>query len=324
MRKVKIAQIGTSQYSHGSQIFDVIKRQTDIFEIVGYAFPENEAEKFPQFKDVFAGYREMTVDEILNDPEIEAVFIECEEIYLSKYAIMAAEHGKHIHMEKPGGTKLADFERLIETVKRNGTVFHTGYMYRYNPCINELMRRIKNGDYGRIVSIEAQMNWCYHTIDRQWLENFPGGNMFFLGGHLVDFVLQVKGLPKRIVPFNTCTGINGITSKDFAMAVLCYDDGNCIIKTAANEIGGRRHFVVAGTDCTANVTSVEGSVNGGSQGRFTEKRKSGATEYVSPVFQRYDFMTESFAKMVRGEMENPYTYDYELLLYKTLLQCCGE
>jgi hypothetical protein len=34
-------------------------------------------------------------------------------------------------------------------------------------------------------------------------------------------------------------------------------------------------------------------------------------------------MMASFAAMVRGEKENPYAYDYELELYKMVLQCCG-
>ena len=38
---------------------------------------------------------------------------------------------------------------------------------------------------------------------------------------------------------------------------------------------------------------------------------------------RYDSMMASFAAMVRGEKENPYTLDYELALYKLVLQCCG-
>ena len=32
----------------------------------------------------------------------------------------------------------------------------------------------------------------------------------------------------------------------------------------------------------------------------------------------------SFARMVAGEIENPYTYDYELMLFRTVLECCGE
>lgn len=320
MRKVKIAQIGTSYYSHGSQIFDLVKTQNDIFEIVGYAFPENEREKFAHLMPIFDGYREMSVEEILKDPEIEAVLIEGEEIYLSKYAIMAADHKKHIHMEKPGGTSLSDFERLIDTVKKNGLVFHTGYMYRYNPCVEELLRRVEADELGKIVSIEAQMNTCYFDIDRQWFENFPGGNMFFLGGHLIDFILRIKGLPKNVVPFNSCTGKDGITSKDFAMAVLSYDDGSCFVKTAANEVGGRRHLVVSGSKATAIIDPIEESTNGGLYGRLTQ---TGKEDFVSKPFGRYDAMMESFAKMVTGELENPYSYDYELDLFRLLLECCG-
>ena len=42
----------------------------------------------------------------------------------------------------------------------------------------------------------------------------------------------------------------------------------------------------------------------------------------STVYDRYDSMMSSFASMVRGEKQNPYTYDYELELYKTILKCC--
>ena len=93
MRKIKIAQIGTSRNSHGNQIWTSLLKQNDIFEVVGYAFPEEERKKFPTRVDAFDGYREMTVEEILSDPEIEAVAVETEEIYLTKYALMVAKAG---------------------------------------------------------------------------------------------------------------------------------------------------------------------------------------------------------------------------------------
>ena len=83
MRKIKIAQIGTSLSSHGNLIWRSITKQKDIFDVVGYAMPEGEREKFPKQVAAFEGYREMTVEEILSDPEIEAVTIETEEIYPS-------------------------------------------------------------------------------------------------------------------------------------------------------------------------------------------------------------------------------------------------
>ena len=40
-------------------------------------------------------------------------------------------------------------------------------------------------------------------------------------------------------------------------------------------------------------------------------------------FDRYETMLRSFASIIKGEKENPYTLDYELNLYKTILKCCG-
>ena len=59
MKKIKIAQIGTSRNSHGNEIWCCLLRQSDIFEVVGYALPENEREKFPKQVQVFEGYPEM-------------------------------------------------------------------------------------------------------------------------------------------------------------------------------------------------------------------------------------------------------------------------
>lgn len=330
MRRIKAALIGINSLSHAKQVCDSIKKQDHVFELVGYALPENEREKFPEVAGVLDGYPELTVEQILNDPEIEAVVIETEEIYLTKYAILAAEHKKHIHMEKPGGINLLDFEKLISVVKENKTVFHTGYMYRYNPYIQELLQSVRNGELGEIISVDAQMS-CYHKPEnRQWLSCFEGGMMFFLGCHLIDLILQLQGKPKSVIPLNRCTGADNVTALDFGMAVLEYGTGISIVKTMATEIGGfpRRHLVVTGTKKTVELRPLEVVTD---SGVFTQR-----TEYTnrcnwhdvgqttkSETFDRYDAMMADFAQMVRGEKENPYTYDYELELYRTVVACCG-
>ena len=54
-----------------------------------------------------------------------------------------------------------------------------------------------------------------------------------------------------------------------------------------------------------------------------EANHTKAPEFESEPFQRYEAMLEAFAAMVRGELENPYTLDYELTLFRTILQACG-
>ena len=331
MRKIRIAQIGTSINSHGNNIVNSLKKNSNAFEVVGYALPENEREKFPGQMEAFKDLRELSLEQILNDPGIEAVTVESEEIYLTKYAQMAADAKLHIHMEKPGGTELADFERLIGTVKSNNTVFHTGYMYRYNPYITELVNQVKNGELGDIISVEAQMNCIHPKETRQWLENFPGGMMFFLGCHLVDLILQIQGKPERVIPMNKCSGVDGVTGEDFGFALFEYKNGVSFAKTSALELGGfeRRQLVVTGTKKTVELKPLEWYVGNGlletsryerehiNWGIFTQKE-------TSEPFDRYDAMMHSFAKMVRGEKENPWSYDYELELYKTVLKACGK
>ena len=331
MRKIKIAQIGTSTYSHGNGIFNALKKNSDIFEIVGYHFPENEREKFPERMPDFEGYTEMTLNEILNNPEIEAVAVETEEIYLTKYAMLAAEHKKHIHMEKPGGTNLDDFEKLIETVKKNKTVFHVGYMYRYNPYVIELKEKIKKGELGDVISVEAQMNCNHDDKIRAWLKTFPGGILFFLGSHLIDLIFSIQGEPLEVIPLSCSTGMNGINTDDYGMAVMKYKNGVSYAKANDTQLGGfaRRHLTVTGTKATVELCPLEMFADGDML--FTEK-----TEYTSGTwedsgektkcnpFDRYDSMMAEFASYVRGDKENPWNYDYELKLYKLILKACGK
>ena len=330
MRKIRIAQIGLNQYSHSAPILDSLLKQQDIFEVAGLVLPEGEQERLAQKAEKYAHLPRLTLEQVLKDPTIEAVAVETDEIFLTKYATMAVKAGKHVHMEKPGGTELPAFEELISMVKKSGKVFHTGYMYRYNVYVIDLLERIRRGELGDILSVEAQMN-CIHPRElRRWLGAFPGGMMFYLGCHLVDLILLIQGQPQRIIPLNKSTGCN-TEAQDFGMAIFEYENGISFAKTSAMEIGGyaRRQLVVTGTKGTVELKPLEMFETG--VGHYTEK-----TEYTekawnnmgqhmkTPFFDRYDGMMAAFASYVRGEKENPYTPDYELELYKTVLKACGE
>ncbi len=332
MKPIKIAQIGVSGFSHGDDIFATMRKFPNVFELVGYVLPENERERLYHKLGPFEGYPELTLEQVLNDPEIEAVTVETEEVYLSKYALLAARHGKHIHMEKPGGEDLGTFEKLIDAMRQSGKVFHTGYMYRYNPEVLELLKKIRAGELGQILSVEAQMNSNHSVTSRSFLGTLKGGIMFFLGCHVIDLVMQIMGKPNRIVPFNKVTGKDGLDVLDYGLAVFEYDNGVAFAKSCSSEIGGfaRRQLVVSGTKGTAELKPLE--MHSGSTLQTTEVREcldpkmpwvGRGESHVSQQYERYDDMMLSFAAMVRGEKENPNTLDYELELYRTVLIASG-
>lgn len=328
MRKIRIAQIGMNIMSHSGEIFNTLKSLPEIFEIVGYALVEDERETCAAKLGVFEGYPELTPEEILNDPTIEAVTVETDEIHLNKYATMAAEHGKHIHMEKPGSQSLADFERLIETVRAGEKTFHIGYMYRYNPYITDAIKRAQAGEFGEVYAVEAQMGRLDTEEGRRWLGHFKGGMMFYLGCHLVDLVLQIQGLPQEVLPLNCSIDPDGIGTEDYAMAVLKYRNGVSFVKTTACETDGfpHRQLVIMGTKGMIEVKPLEdfGNVYPLLTTSRVECMKGKArVAATSDPFDRYESMMRNFAAMVRGEKENPFSLDYELTLFRLLLRCCG-
>ena len=114
------------------------------------------------------------------------------------------------------------------------------------------------------------------------------------------------------------------------MAVLQYKNGVSLAKTTADESGGfiRRQIVVVGTKGTIEIKPLE--IPSGSRQytkmticRDTDVWDAPGETKESPVYDRYDDMMASFAVMVRGGKENPWSYDYELELFKTVLEACG-
>lgn len=327
MRKIKIAQIGIG-HDH-CDIFQTLHELPEIFEVVGYHIPECERGRFDLVRRFFQGARELTLEQILEDPEIEAVVIETEEVNLVKYATAAAHAGKHIHMDKPGGFKLEDFEALIQLVRSKGLILQLGYMYRYNPIISKVLERVKAGEFGEIFSINAQMNTHLKPKKRQWMETLPGGMTFYLTCHLLDLIVQIKGMPKEIVSYTHSTGVEGVTSKDFSMFVLKHDDCVSVAKACCTEYGGfeRRQLEISGSKGSVQVMPME--IRPPEGGQYTDcmeafpgEEKPRVITYRSEKFTRYGKMMESFGYMVLGDIQNPYTYDYELELYKLVMQCC--
>ena len=331
MKPIRIALIGVNRYSHSVQIHTRIQQLSDLFEVVGIAFPENEEERIPHFAEKFTHLPLLTVDQIMNDPTIEAVAVETDEIYCTKYALMAAKAGKHVHMEKPGGRELVDFEELIATVKEKGLVFCTGYMYRWNPYVRELMEAIQKGELGEILSVEAQMSCTHPTEQRQWFTELPGGMMFYLGCHLIDLIYRIQGAPNKVHALSRPTFVDGAEGQDYGMAVLEYDRGVSFARCISLERGGyrRRQLVVTGTKATWEIKPLElGSEAAMTTSRtvYTEFKPWGhpGESATSEPFDRYKAMLRNFALCVRGERQVEVTPDYELELYKLLLQCCGQ
>lgn len=335
MGQIRVAQIGTG-HDHAADIMNTLRMKQDLFDVVGYArVPEdtwNDSFGYGHYRERYDGVPEMTVEEILNRQDLDAVFIETEDRALTRYAIKAAERGFAIHMDKPGGISGDEFDRLIDLVEEKKLVFHVGYMYRYNKAIQKVKQDIRDGLLGEILSVEAQMNCLHGAEKRQWLADYPGGMMYFLGCHMVDLIYSIQGEPEAVIPLNAVSGVDGTSSEDFGMAAFRYPNGTSFAKSSALEDGGfqRRQLVVSGTRGTVEIRPLE-DTDVRAENLFVPMRgrvrevvnHREYASYTTEIFGRYDGMLEAFASYVRGEKENPCSPEYERNLHRILLKACG-
>jgi predicted dehydrogenase len=93
-------------------------------------------------------------DEMLADPELDAVIIATADEFHVPASIRALEAGKHVLCEKPMATSVAEADALAATVRATGKIFQVGHMKRYDSGLQEA-RRFVTEELGDLVALKA-------------------------------------------------------------------------------------------------------------------------------------------------------------------------
>ena len=327
MSKIKIGQIGIG-HNHGEGKMLAVQKFPEFFEVVGYA-EENEA--WVNKRGNNPGYKNLerlSVEEIIE--RCDAVLVESDVWDLTKYAKMCIDAGKHIHMDKPASGTLSEYKELLDTAKAKNLVVQLGYMYRYNPAILKCLDHIKNGDLGEIYSINAEMS-TYHGVEyKKWLTNFNGGIMYILGSHLVDLIVYILGEPEKVTSFLKHTKLDNVDFEDNNLAVLEYEKALARVFVSSVEVNGfgRRQFMVSGSKGTVNIYPIERPItmtysDTSIADKTYEDRKHTFNFEDNTANGRYDEMMKDFYSYIKGEKENPFTYDHDYKVQKVLSEIIG-
>jgi myo-inositol 2-dehydrogenase / D-chiro-inositol 1-dehydrogenase len=92
---------------------------------------------------------------LLEQKDIDAVYIATPCYLHSEMAIAAIQAGKHVYCEKPAGINPESIARLIKVVRGAKTVFQIGQQMRSFPSLGDAIRRVHNGDFGKVVMVQA-------------------------------------------------------------------------------------------------------------------------------------------------------------------------
>lgn len=157
-----------------------------------------------------------TAEELVADPEIDAVFVLTALESHLHYTRLALENGKHVLVEKPLGTTVAEVEDMKYTADRLGLVCVPGHNMIHEDSLARARALIQNGDIGKIVSCYVLYN-IHHSEERA--STLPGMVRHILQ-HNIYTMLYLVGRPTRVAAMKAVRHYETLTKEDLAMVLV--------------------------------------------------------------------------------------------------------
>ena len=161
------------------------------------------------------------VDEMLLDPEIDAVFILTNMETHCEYTIKAARAGKHILVEKPAASSIQELVKMQQAVKEAGVKCMPVHNYIYEPGILRTKSMIQNGSLGDITQFYMMYN-IHHADDIR--VRYPGVIRQILTHHCYT-MLYLAGKPKTISCLKHTVDSTIAPQENVAMANIQMENG---------------------------------------------------------------------------------------------------
>jgi len=182
------------------------------------------------------------------DPRIDLVVIATPNDTHAPLARAALDAGRHVVVDKPFTTTLAEARALAALAARQRRLLSVFHNRRWDSDFLAVRQAIAAGTIGEVVHFESHFDRFRPQVRARWREQaVPGGGLWFdLGPHLVDQALQLFGLPDR-VSANFAVQREGGQSDDWAHVLLDYGARRAILHGAMLVAGGSARFTVHGT-----------------------------------------------------------------------------
>ncbi|WP_068619494.1 Gfo/Idh/MocA family protein [Paenibacillus tuaregi] len=259
-------------------------------------------------------------EELLQDPEVDAVYIPLPNHLHMEWTIKAAEAGKHVLCEKPIALSAWEAERMIKACSDAGVLLAEAMMYRHHPVLQRAQRLVTGGGVGELRVIRG--SFTYNNpgqLDNiRYRADWGGGSLYDVGGYPLSAARYFTDLEPEAVT------VNSFFSKDH--------DGVDMMSTGLVEFAGgltmtfdcgmwaeeRRCLEIVGSEGRIEIPhAFSGKEQSGyylfSSGELQEYREAAVNAYVRQI--------EDFGKAVLGHMPQLFPPE-DALQNMRLLEAC--
>ncbi|MGH7073410.1 MAG: Gfo/Idh/MocA family protein [Stellaceae bacterium] len=179
-------------------------KASSAIQLVAAVDPRPEARS--RFTAEFGGASYADVEQLVRDPNVDAVYIASPHQFHAIQAIAAAEAGKHILVEKPMTLQLEEAEAMIDSAAKAGVVLLVGHSHSFDAPIATTRKIIASGEFGplKMISTLNFTDFLYRPRRPEELDTAQGGGVVFnQAAHQVDIARFLAGGHTESVVANT-------------------------------------------------------------------------------------------------------------------------
>jgi predicted dehydrogenase len=193
----------------------------DRFNLYGvWERTKNTAEKlYPGIKTF------RSLEEMLEDKEVELVIVNTPNYTHYEYAKKAIQAGKHVVVEKPFCIYVTEGEELIKLAEQKNVKLSVYHNRRFDSDYKIVKKVFDEGWLGTLVEAEFHFDRYKENIGQKIHKETPGpgtGTLYDLGAHLIDQALQLFGMPGSI--FADIQIVRPVSKVDDYFQLLLYYD----------------------------------------------------------------------------------------------------
>jgi D-xylose 1-dehydrogenase (NADP+, D-xylono-1,5-lactone-forming) len=167
-------------------------------ELIAVASREQgRAEEYAREWEIDRAYG--TYEALLEDADVEALYISLPNTLHCEWSIRAVDAGKHVLCEKPMSRHVGDVEAAFDAAERSGRILTEAFMYRHNPQTTRLKQLVDEGAIGDLRVVRSCFSYALYDEENIRLRtDVEGGSLMDVGCYCVSGSRLLAGEPERV------------------------------------------------------------------------------------------------------------------------------
>jgi len=185
---------------------------------------------------------------LINDPEVEAVYISLPNGLHAEWSIKAMDAGKHVLCEKPIARNAAEAEAMFDAAERTGQLLIEAFMYRTLPSVQKLIEMVRGGALGQVKLIRSNFSFTRDVLegDARYEPSQAGGGLMDVGCYCVNLTRALMASEPTDTACFAHLHDRGVD--DYAAGVLRFGEKTLATFTCGMTVANNWTTYIAGDD----------------------------------------------------------------------------